>query len=124
MRDRMRFATTLRLLHDTSEAQLILILRDIETLLRTELKVWPDTVQVSLAAISPSSLDIEILCWFRTAAMEEFLVQRQKALLGIVRVIREAGTGFAVPMQTILVARDPTQNRHLPASAEPDDEPS
>jgi MscS family membrane protein len=105
-RDRMRFGTTLHLVHGTSEPQLLRVLRDIESLLRDGLQVWPDTVLVKLAGLSPASLDVEILCWFRTASMEEFWALRQTALLGIVRIVREAGTSFAVPTQTIQVTRE------------------
>jgi MscS family membrane protein len=105
-RDRIRFVTTFHLAHDTSEAQLLRILRDIESLLRADTKVWPDMVQVKLVGLSPASLDVEVLCWFRTTSVEEFSALRQTALLGIVRVVREAGTHFAVPTQTIQVTRE------------------
>ena len=102
----MQFLTTVRLTPATSEAQLVRILRDIERLLREDIKVWPDVLQVNLAGFSLQSLDIDIQCWFQTVSQPEFWALRQSALLGIMRIVREAGTSFAVPMQTINVARD------------------
>jgi MscS family membrane protein len=105
-RDRIRFFATFHLAHGTSEAQLLRILLDIDSLLRADIKVWPDVVQVKLVGLSPASLDVEVLCWFRTRSVEEFSELRQTALLGIVRVVLEAGTHFAVPTQTVQVTRD------------------
>jgi MscS family membrane protein len=52
---------------------------------------------------SASSLDVEVLCWFQTSDYAEFRDLRQEALLGIMRIVREAGTSLAFPTQTVHV---------------------
>jgi MscS family membrane protein len=102
-RDRIRFAATLTLVYGTSEAQVRRVLTEIEALLRANPKVWPNPV-AKLLAFSPSSLDVEVQCWFATSDYDEFRELRQEALLGIMRIVAEAGTSLA-PTQTLHVAR-------------------
>ena len=115
-RDRIRFATTVGLPYGTTEKQVRQVVEGIEKLLRGMPRVWPDVVVARLAAFSPSSLDVEVLCWFATTDFDEFRRLRQDALLGILRIVEEAGTSIAFPTRTVVVARD---GRALaPAAAE------
>ncbi len=102
-RDRIRFAATVQLVYGTTEEQVRRVVADVEAMLRANPKVWPDTVVAKLLAFSPSSLDVEVLCWFQTNDFAEFRDLRQEALLGIMRIVAEAGTGFAFPTQTVHV---------------------
>jgi len=60
-------------------------------------------VFATLAALSPASLDVEVLCWFETRDFDEFRLLRQEALLGIMRIIEEAETSVA-PTHIVHVA--------------------
>ena len=100
-RDRIRFATTVSLVYETTEAQMRAVVSGIEGTLRAMPHVWPDLVVSKFLAFGNSSLDIEVLCWFQTTDINEFRELRQDALLGIMKVVREAGTDFAYPTQTI-----------------------
>jgi MscS family membrane protein len=102
-RDRIRFAATVSLVYGTSEAQVRQVVEGIESMLRASPKVWPEPVVAKLAGFSPSSLDVEVLCWFQTNDYGEFRELRQEALLGIMRIVEEAGTSFAYPTQTLHV---------------------
>jgi MscS family membrane protein len=102
-RDRIRFAATVGLVYGTSEEQVRRVVAGIEALLRATPKVWPETVVASFAGLSPSSLEIEVMCWFETPDLAEFRALRQQALLGIMRVVAEAGTSFAFPTRTVHV---------------------
>jgi MscS family membrane protein len=104
-RDRIRFGTTLGLDCGTSEQELRRVVSGIEALLRASPKVWPETVVAKLAGLSPASLDVEVLCWFETSDFAEFRELRQQALLGILRVVAEAGARFAFPTQAVRVMR-------------------
>ena len=99
VRDRIRFEIRVSLVHGTTEPQLRQVIARIETLLRSHPKVWPETVVVSLAGFSASSLDLEVLCWFVTSDFAEFRAERQEALFGILRIVDEAGARVA-PSQT------------------------
>jgi MscS family membrane protein len=102
-RDRIRFAATLGLAHGTSEEQLRRIVADVEAMLRADPRVWPDVVVARLAALGAASLDVEVLCWLQTTDFGSFRDFRQEALLGIMRIVGEAGTGLAFPTQTLHV---------------------
>jgi MscS family membrane protein len=102
-RDRIRFATTVSLPYGTTEAQVRQVVDGIEKLLRGLPRVWPDVVVSKLAAFSPSSIDVEVLCWFATGDFDEFRRLRQDALLGILRVVEEAGASSAFATRTVVV---------------------
>jgi MscS family membrane protein len=102
-RDRIRFATTLPLVHGTSEAQLRRIVAEVEALLRAHPKVWPETVIVSFASLAPSSLNVDVQCWFQLPENAEFRTARQDTLLGILRIVEGAGASLALPAQTLYV---------------------
>ena len=104
-RDRIRFAATVSLVYGTTEEQVRRVVSGIEAMLRGNPRVWPDTVVAKLAALSPSSLDVEVLCWFQTGDFGEFRDLRQEALLGIMRIVEDAGTSFAYPTQAVHVVR-------------------
>jgi MscS family membrane protein len=103
-RDRIRFATTVSLVYGTTAEQVVRVVEGIEKLLRAEPKVWPDVVVAKLAAFGPSSLDVEVQCWYLTADFEEFRAFRQRALLHILHLVEEAGTSLAFPTRTVHVA--------------------
>jgi MscS family membrane protein len=102
-RDRIRFAATVGLVYGTTEEQVRRVVAGIEATLRANPRTWPDTVVARFAAFSPSSLDVEVMCWFQTSDFGEFRDLRQEALLGIMRVVEEAGTSFAFPTRTVHV---------------------
>ncbi|HEY8233180.1 MAG TPA: mechanosensitive ion channel family protein [Vicinamibacteria bacterium] len=106
-RDRIRFAATIGLVFGTREDQLRRIVSGVEALLRASPKVWPESVVSSFAALSPSSLDIEVLCWFETPDYAEFRELRQQVLFGIMRIVEEAGASFAFPTRTVHVVGEP-----------------
>ncbi|HVO11328.1 MAG TPA: mechanosensitive ion channel family protein [Vicinamibacteria bacterium] len=103
-RDRIRFAQTVSLVYGTSEAQARDVVRETERFLRSLPKVWPDAVVAKLLAFAASSIEVEVLCWFRTTDYDEFRNLRQEALLGILRVVEKAGTRLAFPTQTVQLA--------------------
>jgi MscS family membrane protein len=120
-RDRIRFATTVGLPFATTEKQIRQVVTEIEKLLRGMPRVWPDAVVSRLAALSPSSLDVEVLCWFATTDFDEFRRLRQDALLGILRIVEEAGTSIAFPTRTIVVSG---ADGRAPASAAAEAQPT
>jgi MscS family membrane protein len=114
-RDRIRLAATVGLVYGTTEAQVRRVVGEIEAMLRRMPKVWPDVVVSRLVAFSPSSLDVEVLCWFETSDFAEFRDLRQEALLAILRIVEEAGTSFAYPTRTVHLAK-PQEGGRQPAT--------
>lgn len=70
-------------------------------------------------ALGPTSLDIEVLCWFATTDFDEFRVCRQEALLGIMRVVQEAGASFALPAGAMQVVAAPAAAAPAAPPAQP-----
>jgi MscS family membrane protein len=93
-RDRLRMATTVMLAYGTTEAQVRQIITDIEARLGAQPLVWPDLVVARLANLSPTSIDIEVMCWFQTADFDVFRHARQEVLLAILGVVEQAGARF------------------------------
>ena len=105
-RDRLRFACTLSLVHETTASQMRRVLTEIEAALRAHPKLWPDAVVVCFKEMAPSSLEIEVGAWFLTEDWSVFTVIRQEMLLRFMEVVEGAGTAFAFPTRTVHVVRD------------------
>jgi MscS family membrane protein len=89
------------LVYDTTPAQMRQVLAGIESALRAHPKLWPDSLTVRFRELAASSLDIEVMAWFKTADWAEFLLIRQEMLLQIMDVVEKAGTSIAFPTRTV-----------------------
>jgi MscS family membrane protein len=105
-RDRLRLATVIGLVYETTASQLRAVLAGFERALREHPRVWPGAIVVRFAAFGASSLDIEIMAWFETTDWSEFQLIRQDVLLRFMDVVEDAGSSFAFPTQTIHLASD------------------
>ena len=103
-RDRLRLATVIGLVYETTAAQLRAALAGFEAVLRAHPKIWPDAVVVRFREFAASSLDIEIMAWFQTTDWGEFQAIRQEILLQFMDVVERAGSSFAFPTQTVHLA--------------------
>lgn len=106
-RDRLRLACVIGLVYDTTVEQMRTVLAGFERVLREQPKIWPDGITVRFVALSASSLDIQIMAWFRTTDWDEFQLIRQTVLLAFMEVVDAAQTSFAFPTQTMHVASVP-----------------
>jgi MscS family membrane protein len=100
-RDRLRLATTIGLVYDTTASQMREVLAGFERVLRAHPKFWPDAVVVRFREFAASSLDVEIMAWFQTSDWGEFQLIRQEVLLQFMDVVERADTSFAFPTRTI-----------------------
>lgn len=100
-RDRIRLAAVLGVEYGTTAAQMREIAAGLEAVLRSEEKIWPETVVVAFSAFNASSLDIEVMAWFQTADFGEFREIRQRVLLAFMEVVEKAGSSFAFPTRTV-----------------------
>ncbi len=109
-RDRLRLATVIGLVYETTAAQMREVLERIragaprppEDLARRRRRALP-------ASLPTSSLDIEVMAWFQTSVWSEFQEIRQEILLDFMAVVEEAGSSFAFPTQTLHLVRDGTE---------------
>lgn len=114
-RDRLRLAAVVGLVYETTGAQMRQVLAGFERVLREHPMIWPDAVVVRFREFAASSLDIEIMAWFRTADWGEFQAIRQDVLLQFMEAVEDAGTSFAFPTRTVHIASLPTRTPASPA---------
>jgi MscS family membrane protein len=100
-RDRLRLATVIGLVYETTGHQMRTVLAGFERVLRSHPRIWPDAVVVRFREFASSSLDIEVMAWFQTADWSEFQLIRQEILLSFMDVVEQAGTSVAFPTQTV-----------------------
>jgi MscS family membrane protein len=108
-RDRLRLATVIGLVYETSASQMRDVLAGFERVLREHPKIWPDAVVVRFREFAASSLDIEIMAWFQTPEWSEFQLIRQEVLLGFMEVVQNAGTSIAFPTRTVHLVQAPSE---------------
>jgi MscS family membrane protein len=106
-RDRIRLSCTIGVVYGTTAAQMLKILAGMEKVLRDHPRIWPDTVVVRFVSFGASSLDIEVMAWFRTTDYNVFRDCQQDALLGFMRVVEAEGSSFAFPTRTVHLVTEP-----------------
>ncbi len=100
-RDRIRLATTIGLVYSTTADQLRGVIEDLERILKSHPKIWPDAVVVRFQKFADSSLDLEVMAWFTTSDWTEFQKIRQDVLIQFMGAIETRGTSIAFPTRTI-----------------------
>ena len=98
--DRLRFYTVVGVAHSASQ-KLTQILAGVDALVRAEPLVAKDTVSVRFIALTDSAMNVEIGAMFDTTDGGKFVLARERILLGVVRVIEEAGASLAHPMRSV-----------------------
>lgn len=102
-RDRIRLRTVFGLEYRTTAAQMTTIRDQVEAMLKSHPRTWPDRIVVRFFQFGASTLDVEAFCWIETSDVDEFRRIREEHLLGIMRIVEAAGAGFAFPTQTLML---------------------
>jgi MscS family membrane protein len=105
-RDKILFKTTLGLRSETKADHLRFVLSEIRRLLYSHPKVETKTVRVRLTDIAAGSLNVEVFSYVLTVDFNEFAAVREDLLLRIMDLVDDAGTGVAMPSQTLYLSRD------------------
>jgi len=106
-RDRIRFACVLALVYETTADQMRTVITEVETMLKGEKRVGPESVAVFFLQLNTSSLDIQVSAQVLTTDGNEFNNIRQDLLLKIMDVVQRSGTSFAFPTQTVQLEPPP-----------------
>jgi MscS family membrane protein len=120
-RDCIRFYTVLPLRYETTPEQLRYVLAKVRELLLAHPKISntpPLPNHVRFVGPGEHSLNIEIFSFSTTADWGEFLGIREDLLLRIMDIVKEAGTGLAIPAQTTYLTRDRTLDAEHTRAAE------
>jgi MscS family membrane protein len=106
LRDKMRLYAMLGLRYETTPDQLRYILVELRKLLLSHPRVDPDPARVRFVGFGAYSLDLELFAYVVSADWNDFLAVREDIFLRIMKIIEEAGSGFAFPSQTTYLSRD------------------
>ncbi len=108
MRTRCLFLHHIGVRYETSPAQIEWLVAQIYELMASHPMVEkePGFPRVVLTGFGDSAITIEVRANVLTPRLAEFLKIQEQLLLGIMRKVDAAGTGFAFPSQTTYLARD------------------
>lgn len=104
--DKMLISSTVGLRYETSDDQLRFVLVKIREMLHAHPKIDNDTIRVRFADYGPSSLNIGLRVYALTRDWNEFHAIREDVFLRIKEIVEGSGTRFAIPAQTLYMARD------------------
>ena len=100
---------TLGLRYETTDDQLRFLLAELRELLHAHpmtIHTAEDPVRVRFVGYGDFSLNVAIRTYIRTSHYNEFLAVQEDILLRFMKVVKEAGTGFAFPSRTLYFTRD------------------
>jgi MscS family membrane protein len=107
--ERFLLNTTLGLRYETSDDQLRYVLAQLRELLHAHpktLHTHQDPVRVRFIGFGEFSLDVAVRVYIGTRDYNEFLAIQEDILLRVMKLVKQAGTGFAFPSRTIYVRPD------------------
>ncbi|HLW83640.1 MAG TPA: mechanosensitive ion channel family protein [Candidatus Sulfotelmatobacter sp.] len=105
-RDKILFKTTLGLRPETKADHLRYVLSEIRRLLYSHPKIETKTVRVRFTDIAAGALTVEVFSYVLTVDFNEFAAVREDLLLRMMDLVEDAGTGVAMPSQTLYLSRD------------------
>ena len=105
-RDRMLIKSVIGVRYETSPEQLRYLLVKIREMLLGHPRIEPDSARARFIGFGASSLDIEVFAYVKTREGAEFLGVREDLFLRVMDIVKDSGTGFAFPSQTLYFGRD------------------
>jgi MscS family membrane protein len=117
-RDRMLLKTMIALRYETTAEQLRFVLAKLREMLLGHPKITEDPARVRFAGFGDHSLNVEIFAYADTADWNQFLGIQEDVYLRIMDILKEAGTGFAIPSQTTYFTRDGGLSKERAEAAE------
>lgn len=110
-RDGFRLNVTLGLRYETSSAQMQAVVGAIRELLRAEELIDGSSILVHFLTFSNSSMDIDIKARITTLDAATYRSTLERLNLSFMKIVEDAGTGFAFPSQTVYLTRDAAPRR-------------
>jgi MscS family membrane protein len=106
IRRRRLLLTVLGLRYETTEDQLRFVLVTLRDMLLAHPRIIDDEPRVRFAGFGDFSLNVEIRVNINTQDRNEFRAIREDIYLRVMKIVKDAGTGFAFPSRTVYHARD------------------
>jgi MscS family membrane protein len=98
--------TVLGLRYETTDDQLRFVLATLRDMLLAHPRVLDEEPRVRFAGFGDFSLNVEIRVDIDTSDANEFRAIREDIYLRVMKIVKDAGTGFAFPSRTVYQARD------------------
>jgi MscS family membrane protein len=98
--------TVLGLRYETTDDQLRFLLATLRQMLSDHPRVVDVDPQVSFAGLGDFSLNVEIRVHVNTVDRREFCEIREDILFRVMKIVKDAGSGFAFPSRTVYTTRD------------------
>jgi MscS family membrane protein len=119
MRNRMLLLGMLGLRYETTDDQMRYVLASLRDMLLAHPRVIDEEPRVRFAGFGDYSLNVEIRVDINTANRDEFRAIREDIYLRVMKIIKDAGAGFAFPSRTVYHTRDmePDSGRREAAEA-------
>lgn len=105
-RDKILLNTKLALRYETSPDQMRYVLVQVRRLLYEHPKIETEGARNRFVSFDAYALTMEIFCYVLTRDGNEFLAIQEDILLRIMDIVEAAGSGFALPSQTLYLGRD------------------
>jgi MscS family membrane protein len=105
-RDKIFFKTNLGLRLESKADHVRFVIAAVRQLLYSHSKVETKSVRVRLIDISGTSLNVEVVAYILTQDFNEFAAVREDLLLRMMDIVDDAGTGLALPSQTLYLGKD------------------
>jgi MscS family membrane protein len=105
-RDKILFKTTLGMRPETKADHLRYVLAELRRLLYSHPKIETQSVRVRLTDIAGTQLSIELVSYVLTRDYNEYAAVREDLLLRMMDIMEDAGSGLALPAQTLYLSRD------------------
>jgi MscS family membrane protein len=105
-RDTRLLRTTLQLRYETTMDQLRYVLAELRKLLLAHPMVTEAPARVRFVDFGDYSLNVEIFAYLRCQDQNTNLAIREDILFRVAGIVKESGTEFAFPTQTVHVGRD------------------
>jgi MscS family membrane protein len=106
LRSRTLLSTVLGLRYETTDDQLRFVLAALRDMLLAHPRAVDDEPNVRFAGFSDFALKVDIRVKINTTDPNEFRAIREDIYLRVMKIVKDAGTGFAFPSRTVYHTRD------------------
>ena len=114
VRDKFWFHPLVSLRYETTSAQLSSVVSGVRSLLLEHRRLDKESVRVRFLRLGASSLDVDIFAYVFARDWSDFLEIQEGLLMGIMDIVQKAGTGIAIPSQTLYLAADAASEKNQP----------
>jgi MscS family membrane protein len=118
IRSKMLLLAVLGLRYETTDDQMRYVIAMLRDMLLAHPRVVDEEPRVRFIGFGDYSLNVEIRVNINTSDRDEFRAINEDIYLRVMKIVKEAGTGFAFPSSTVYHSRDDGLDEELQQAAE------